>query len=530
MKNTPLLKRPPFLFRAAVLLAGAAGGALLARAEAGAMMEVLWREGGAMAGWIHGHVTTIISAGVVVAQVAGMLSSIRAIMETRTPQGAVAWVVALNLLPYVSVPAFWVFGRNRFVGYALLRREKEGMTAQIIQAALGNMREQSLLVTPRLDDPFAVERLAHLPLTRGNDAELLVDGDATFASIFAGIDRARDYVLVQFYIIHDDATGRELLARLAARAAAGVRCCVVFDEIGSSGLTNRYVRAMRAAGIHAVKFDSRRGRWNRTQINFRNHRKIVVVDGAEAWVGGLNAGDEYRGMDKKIGYWRDTHVRVAGPVVQCVQAAFVDDWNWAAGEVLRALNWQARPAPGGASRIALCLPSGPSDELETATLFFLDAIDAARRRLWIASPYFVPDEQFISALQLAALHGVDVRILIPDKSDNALMGLSSWAFLEDLEKAGVRTFRYEKGFMHHKVMVVDDAYCTVGTANFDNRSFRLNFEVTMVFADGDFARQVAAMLEEDFKHSRLATMEELDARGFWYRLGVRAAMLLSPLQ
>ncbi|WP_334319593.1 cardiolipin synthase [Termitidicoccus mucosus] len=528
MKKTPSSKRAPFFLRAAVLLLAGAGGAMLARTETGAA-AALAREGGVVFDWIRGHLATFISAGVIVAQVAGFLSSVRAILETRTPQGAVAWVVALNTLPYLSVPAFWVFGRNKFVGYVSLRRQKAVMTAPTIQAALIHMRAQSLLVTPHFGEPFAVERLAHLPLTRGNDAELLVDGDATFASIFAGIDRARDYVLVQFYIIHDDATGRELLARLTARAAAGVRCHVVYDEIGSSGLTNRYVRAMRAAGIRAVKFDSRRGRWNHTQINFRNHRKIVVVDGVEAWVGGLNVGDEYRSLDKKIGYWRDTHVRVAGPVVQCVQAAFVDDWHWAAGEVLK-LEWKARPAPGGASRIALCLPSGPSDELETATLFFLDAINTARRRVWIASPYFVPDEQFISALQLAALHGVDVRILIPDKSDSALVQLSAWAYLEDLEKAGVKTFRYEKGFMHHKVMVVDDAYCAVGTANFDNRSFRLNFEVTMVFADGDFTRQVAAMMEEDFGHSRLATTAELNGRGFWYRLGVRAAMLLAPLQ
>lgn len=479
--------------------------------------------------YARAHTTIVVTIAVAFAQIAGIISAIRAVLTARTSQGAIAWVVALVLMPYISVPAYWVFGRSKFNGYITLRRQKSAISSPTIQAALIHMRAKDMLVTPQFGEPFAIELLAHLPLTRANDAELLIDGGETFPSIHAGIDRARDYVLVQFYIIHDDDTGRELLARLAAKSRQGVRCYVLFDEIGSSSLSREYIDAMRDAGIKVSAFNTRRGRWNRFQINFRNHRKIVVVDGREAWVGGLNVGDEYRGLDKKIGYWRDTHVRVAGPVVQCVQSVFIDDWHWATGEVPR-LEWRPEPAPGSASRVALCLPSAPSDELETATLFFLDAINTARRRIWIASPYFVPDEQFISALQLAALRGVDVRILIPDKADNFLVQLSAWSYLEELETAGVKTFRYTKGFMHHKVVVVDNSYCTIGTANFDNRSFRLNFELTMAFADREFTEQVAGMLEKDFSHSRLATTVEFRAHGFWYRLAVRAAMLLSPIQ
>jgi len=178
----------------------------------------------------------------------------------------------------------------------------------------------------------------------------------------------------------------------------------------------------------------------------------------------------------------------------------------------------------------LCLPSGPADPLETCTLFFVNAINLAKKRLWIASPYFVPDEQFISALQLAALRDVDVRILIPDKSDNLLVGYSAWSYLEDLEKVGIKVFRYTKGFMHHKILLVDDEYCTVGTANFDNRSFRLNFEITMAFADADFARQVEAMLENDFTHSQPMLGDELRQRSFWFRFAVQAARLTAPVQ
>ncbi len=194
------------------------------------------------------------------------------------------------------------------------------------------------------------------------------------------------------------------------------------------------------------------------------------------------------------------------------------------------LNWDPQPAASGASRAIECLPTGPADPLETCTLFFLNGINMAKKRLWIASPYFVPDEQFISALQLAALRGVDVRILIPDSTDNPLVQLSMWSYMPELEKAGIQVFRYTKGFMHHKVVVVDDDYCTVGTANFDNRSFRLNFEITMAFDDRDFTSQVAAMLTQDFADARSVAPRELDKRGFWFRFGVRASRLTAPVQ
>ena len=199
------------------------------------------------------------------------------------------------------------------------------------------------------------------------------------------------------------------------------------------------------------------------------------------------------------------------------------------GETPSNLNWKPTGAHGGCVG-ALCLPSGPADELETATLFFLHAIHSAKERLWIASPYFVPDEQFISALQLAALRGVDVRILIPEKPDNALVRLSGFSYLPETEAAGVKWFRHRRGFMHQKVMLVDHDYCAIGTANFDNRSFRLNFEITMVFYEHAFAHQVATMFERDFADSTPARAHELADAGFWFRLKVRVARLMAPVQ
>ncbi len=471
----------------------------------------------------------LLSAFVVLAHVAGFLTSIRAIMEVRTAQGAVAWAISLNTLPYVAVPAYWVFGDSRFNGYVSARRDGLAEVQPVAREFAKRLVERDLVAYPDRDRPFLVERLAKLPFTQGNDAELLIDGEATFASIFDGISRATDYVLVQFYIIHDDSVGRELKERLLERARAGVRCHLLYDEVGSD-LPAAYIDELEAAGVPVRPFNTRQGDANRFQINFRNHRKIVVVDGREAWVGGLNVGDEYKGLDPEVGYWRDTHLRVAGPVVHCVQLAFVEDWHWATQQVLTGVDWDPQPAASGASKRLFCMPSGPADELESCTLFFLHAIGLARERLWIATPYFVPDEQFISALQLAALRGVDVRILIPDESDSTLVQLSAWSYLEEVEKAGIKVFRYTKGFMHHKVMLVDDDYCTVGTANFDNRSFRLNFEITMAADDTELAGQVAAMLENDFADATPMTREQFDAHGFWYRLAIRVARLTAPVQ
>jgi cardiolipin synthase len=474
------------------------------------------------------HRFRLISLVVLIAHLAGALTSVRAIMEVRTAQGTLAWVVALNTLPYVAVPAYWVFGRSRFHGYVLQRRKDILETSPVARQFMTNLVERGLIAFPERERTLLVEKLAKLPVTQRNDAELLVDGQATFKSIFDGIDRARDYILAQFYIIRDDQLGREFKQRLLAKARAGVHCYVLYDEVGSARLPRAYTDELKAAGVQVKPFNTTQGSANRFQINFRNHRKIVVVDGVEAWVGGLNVGDEYMGRDPKIGPWRDTHTHLRGPVVPCVQVSFLEDWHWAAGEFPK-LNWDPEPAPGGKSLLVLCLPSGPADPLETCALFFVHEINRAQKRLWIASPYFVPDEQIMTALKLAALRGVDVRILIPDKGDSPLVQLTAWTYLERLENSGIRFYRYTKGFMHHKVLMLDDE-AIIGTANFDNRSFRLNFEITLQFAGHQFTDQVAAMLERDFADARPVNAADLDAQGYWFRFAARAARLLAPIQ
>jgi cardiolipin synthase A/B len=469
----------------------------------------------------------LLALFVLLAHLLGFASSIDALMSTRTPQGAVAWIVSLNAVPYLAVPAYWVFGRNKFQGYVIARRDLESALAVALAPKIEELEAHRF----HPDEPdkhlHGVERLAKWPTLNGNDVELLVDGEAAFHSIFAGIDAAERYLLVQFYIVRADTVGHELQRRLIERARAGVEVYFLYDEIGSYRLPASYLQAMRDAGVHVHWFHSTRGRGNRFQLNFRNHRKIVVADGAYGWVGGFNVGDEYLGQNVRTGPWRDTHLRIEGPAALALQWVFIEDWYWAKQEIPE-LPWEpVRPSGHGVP--VLILPSGPADRFETASLMMQQAIHAARERIWIASAYFVPDEGVLGMLKLAALSGVDVRILIPERPDNRLAHYAAYAFIGPLLDAGVRIYRYQAGFLHGKSFVVDDAGGAVGTVNIDNRSFRLNFEVTALVMDRDFAGQLQTMFLADFDRSREMTRADVDSQPLWHRVASRAAYLLAPV-
>ncbi len=469
----------------------------------------------------------LLFLGMGVLYLLGIFSAYQALMETRTSQGAIAWVIFLLSFPYVAVPLYWIFGRSRFVGYL---KVKEAVDSEI----RGRLEHLLRAVSPyrrfRGEEEHAAlvaEKLADLPFTVGNRVELLINGEATFASIIEGIDAAEEYILFQFYIVHDDVLGNQMADHLIAAAQRGVKVWFLYDEIGSLDLSERYLSRLRKAGILTSSFNTRHGWRNKFQINFRNHRKVVVVDGKRCWVGGHNIGDEYLGKDPKLGFWRDTHVAIEGPAVMGAQISFVEDWFWATSQKLENLRWEPVSAQGEAA--AQVIPTGPADQLDTAELMYLHAIHHAKQRLWIASPYFVPDDAVVYALQLAGLRGVDVRILIPEKSDSLPVWLAAFSYLADAGKTGVRFFRYQKGFLHEKVMLIDDQLATVGTANFDNRSFRLNFEITAIVEDRKFAAEVERMFLDDFTVSREIDPRILEQKPWWFRVGVRMARLSAPV-
>ncbi|MCW8842962.1 MAG: cardiolipin synthase [Rhodobacteraceae bacterium] len=450
-----------------------------------------------------------------------VIFAFRAMQSARTPQGAAAWVVFLVTAPYLAVVSYFFLGHRKHDGYVVARRA----SARVLEG----LEDARRRFPPKedLSGFSAFERLAAARVVSGNGFEVLIDGEQTFPRIFNTIDAAQSYVLVQFYILRDDGIGAALSERLIAAAGRGVAVYVLYDSIGSARLTRAYLRRLREAGIRILDSNALRGPSNRRQINFRNHRKCVIVDGVQGFIGGLNIGDEYLGHNPKLGVWRDTACALLGPIVSQLQLVFCEDWIWATDQSLfELLNWESGTAQDNMD--ALLLATGPADELETGTLYFCAAAQMAQERLWIASPYFVPEADVMSALKVAAMRGVDVRILLPARADHYATYLAAFACYDEMREAGVTILHYNEGFMHQKALVVDDRLASVGTINLDSRSCRLNFEATALVFDPRAAKSVAAMLEADFAQStRLET--PLSAQNLWIRLFAPVARLFSPL-
>lgn len=469
---------------------------------------------------------------VVAVHLLGFVLSIQAVMQSRTEQGAVAWLFALNTLPIVAAPAWLVFGNSKVEAHQLARRAGMDSVRPLAQKLAGDLSRASFLPADSVMPHAALQRLRSfgpLPPVSGNTARVLIDGESTYRAILDAISGAEHYILVQFFIFREDGIGKRMRDALVAKAEQGVAVYLLLDGMGSIGLSAPFVESMERKGIRLAYFTGFPGKTNRFQLNFRNHRKIVVVDGKRGFLGGLNVGDEYLGQDERLTPWRDTHVEWRGPIVKCLQIPFAEDWIWAAGQLPEGLDWEIRAEDRVGDVEALCLASGPTDPFETCAMGFLTLIDAAQQRLWLATPYFVPDDKIVTALQLAALRGVDVRVLLPDLSDNRLIHLASFAYFKELERAGVRFFRYQNGFLHQKVLIVDDSLTAIGSANLDNRSFRLNYEVLGIVSDRSFNGEVARMLEADLARSQPTGSQVLVERSFWFRLGIRFSRMLSPI-
>ncbi|WP_170424630.1 cardiolipin synthase [Ruegeria arenilitoris] len=467
--------------------------------------------------------TLLVSVFVFALYATAIVFAVRAAQTARTPQGAVGWVVFLIAAPVFGVPLYLFLGHHRFRGYRIARKESQRVVEGIKTFAdYSKPNAEKMLINPR---PF--EALAHMPVSRGNGAELLVDGQATFDAIFEAIDTAQVYVLIQFYIVRDDALGQQLKDKLIAAAKRGVSVRFMMDAVGSYALTTAYIEEMREAGIAVVDPSEQRGPKFRFQLNYRNHRKTVIIDGETGFIGGHNVGVEYLGQDPHFGRWRDTHIKMTGHIVRQLQLIFIEDWHWAHEEdLIDQLDWAGTVSDQDMN--ALLVATGPGDETETGAMMFFAAITEAQHRIWIASPYFVPDIDIMTALKHAAMRGVDVRILVPDTIDHRLPWLAAFAYFDEIRACGARVLRYTDGFLHQKVFLVDDALAAVGTTNLDNRSFRLNFEAMALFFDARAAAALAAMLEDDFANS-YELSRTLGQQPVHIRLGAPLARLFAPI-
>jgi cardiolipin synthase len=413
------------------------------------------------------------------------------VLQKREPVATLSWLLGLAALPVVGLLVYQVFGPQKIKRHRL-RRSRSRMP-----------REATGLADGAHDEAAELARLGAattgLPPSTARSVRLLVDGAATYEALLEAIRGAREHVHVEYYICAPDETGHALLEALVERARAGVKVRVLLDAVGSSKLRKRFLAPLLEAGGEFAWFHpSRFGKvWTRTWINMRTHRKIVVVDGRIGFTGGINVTDDENDALRDDAY-RDLHLRIEGDAVRALQVVFVEDWMYASGrrDLLAELSRDPPPRQAGAVATQV-LPSGPDSSWEAIHRMHVSAIHAARTRVWLATPYFVPGEAAKMALTSAALGGLDVRVLVPRRSDTLLVTLAARSYFDELLAAGVKVYEYGPRMLHTKALLVDDEFALVGSANFDNRSFRLNFEVSVLFHDAGIAAQLARLLAHD---------------------------------
>ncbi|KZL21798.1 putative cardiolipin synthase YwiE [Pseudovibrio axinellae] len=453
-----------------------------------------------------------------------VICAIREIMYSRTSQGSIAWLLSLFFLPMPTVFLYFIFAWKRLDDYIEVRDDISQIETDVLN-----------LHTPYVDGTASSRwpvhtRIASIPFLQHNQCRLLIDGPAMFTSIIEGIRTAEKHILVQFFIIREDSIGLELADVLIERAKAGLHVCLLYDDIGSRALSTQYLSRLEEAGVNVSGFNKRH-RLMRIlgpmRLNYRNHRKVVVTDSKHCWIGGHNIGEEYLGLSKEFGHWRDTHVKVSGAAALAATLSFSEDWQFATGNTLQLELPASFPKAGGEN--VMVMPTGPADVQEDCAISFVESISRAKERLWIVSPYFVPGIEVLTALYAAALRGVDVRILLPEKADHWLVWLASYAHADNLASHGIKVYRYLEGFLHEKVILVDSALAGVGTVNFDNRSFNINFEITLWFTGKNMVQQTEKMLLRDFEGARRTDRAELNNRRYAFRVLAQAARLFSPV-
>jgi cardiolipin synthase len=443
------------------------------------------------------------------------------VLQKRAPAATLSWLLGLAALPYVGFLVYLVFGPQRIKRHRMRRaRARVALPASTGPEAGGEPAELAVLG----------EATTGLPITTATAVRLLVDGAATYDAILDAVGQARLHVHLEYYIYAADRSGTALRDALVERARAGVAVRLLLDAVGSAACPQRFFAPLIDAGGEVAWFHPMRfGRiWKRTWLNLRSHRKIVVVDGRIAFTGGINITDEENERLRADAY-RDLHLHIEGDAVRSLQLLFVEDWAYASGQrdFISAVA-QAMPAPQPGPIAAQVLSSGPDSPWEAIHRLHVGAIHAATRRVWLVTPYFVPGEAAMMALTSAALGGVDVRVLVPRRSDSRLVTWAARSYFDELMAAGARVYEYGPRLLHTKALLVDDEVAIIGSANFDSRSFRLNFEVSVLFRDATIAAQLARLIEGEFASAPRVRAER--AQPLWTaRLPEALARLLSPL-
>ncbi len=443
------------------------------------------------------------------------------VSENRNPVKSLAWVTVLLVVPMVGLVLYVFFGRNIQNKRIISRRNRRKLRRL---GSGGSIDRRQLRLSPEgLAQVNLAYSLCGSNYYDGNSIDIFDNGSDKFDALLRDIASARHYINMQYYIIVDDHIGRRVMDALIERARAGVKVRLIYDHVGSFKLSNKALRRMKEAGVEAYPFFKVVFPPFGTRINWRNHRKIVVIDGAIGYIGGMNVADRYVDGGRLFPLWRDLHLRVTGPAVYALQQSFAVDWNFMGQPLLEEAPRPVDASSGGSVGMQL-VTGGPTTQWMNMTMVFQQAISHARNRIYIQTPYFIPSEGLIQALQAAALSKVDVRLMVPKRSDSDMLRWATSSYIQECLRAGIKVYFYEKGMLHSKAIIIDDDFCTVGSTNFDFRSFEHNFEANMLIYSREFNARLKALFMRDMRDSRRVTS------GSWRRRPVLEKALESIMR
>lgn len=453
--------------------------------------------------------------------------------ENRDPEITMVWVLVLTLLPVIGLILYLNFGRN-FRKVKIFSRKGLTDLARIEELSLNQIKDFSVIASENTDS-WKKSNIIKLLLnnskallTAKNKVRILQNGKATFSAILDSLQKAEHHIHLEYYVYEDDQIGNRIKDILIEKSSKGLEVRLIIDAIGSWGLSKRFLRNLKKNGVEVGVFMPVRFPLVANKINNRNHRKIIVVDGNVGFVGGLNIADRYIEGTRELGDWRDTHLKLEGDAVQSLQTVFITDWFFVTKNYLRGASYFPKHSIDNRLLVQI-ITSGPDSDWANIMQAYFTAITTAEKYIYISTPYFMPNESILTALKTAALSGVDVKLILPGRSDVRTMWYGSMSYAEELIRAGVHIYLYQKGFTHGKIMMVDGVFTSIGTANMDGRSFNKNFEVNALIYDQGIAEEMKESFLQDIADSEAIRLQEFLIRPRKLKAMESLCRVLGPL-
>ncbi|HKJ43311.1 MAG TPA: cardiolipin synthase [Sunxiuqinia sp.] len=456
------------------------------------------------------------------------------VLENRSPIRTISWVLVLVAVPVGGIIIYAFFGqeyrkKKMFSKKGLYYLEKlRKQTKDQLQKLPGNYHRFNETILAKRHLINLMLSNSDALLTDNNEVTILRNGKETYPAIFQAMEDARNHIHLEYYIIDDDELGHQLKDLLVRKARQGIEIRVIYDDVGSWQLPRKYINELTKAGVKIDCFMKVRFPMLTSRVNYRNHRKIIVVDGEVAFTGGLNIADRYMHGTKKLGPWRDTHIMLKGGAATALQIIFMADWYFVYKEIFKGEAYFHEFQPG-TGKLVQIVSSGPDSDWASIGQAYFSSIASATERVYISTPYLIPTTEISLAMKTAALGGIDIRVLLPGHSDGIIPRWSTDSYVEELLEAGVKIYHYQPGFTHSKMIVVDGIFSSVGTANFDFRSLETNFEVNAMVYDGDVATTLEKQFFDDLSQSEELSLEEWQKRNWIRKTKESFARILSPM-